>query len=88
MNTEQIIREAMYQVAEISDCQLMEPIREDTVLLQSGLDSLGFAMLVAQLEEDLGIDPFTEMAIPVYPNTFGEFVRIYQQYAEQSQDGQ
>jgi acyl carrier protein len=75
----------MIEVAEISDCQLVEPIEANTLLLQSGLDSLGYAMLVGQLEEDLGFDPFTELAITIYPSTFSEFVAIYQQgYAQKS----
>ena len=45
------IRNCLQQVAELANCQLIEPVTDDTVLLQSGLDSLGFAMLVAQLEE-------------------------------------
>jgi acyl carrier protein len=80
-NLEQQIRDAMQQVAELSDCQLVEPIVPDTLLLESGLDSLGYAMLVAQLEEDLGFDPFTELAIDTYPSTFVEFLGIYQQCA-------
>lgn len=83
MNIEQAVRHAMVEVAQISDCQLIEPIEADTLLLQCGLDSLGYAMLVAQLEEDLGFDPFTELAIQIYPNTFAEFVAVYQQCYEQ-----
>lgn len=56
-----------------------EPLRDDDVLLESGLDSLGFAVLVTRLEDDLGVDPFTEMDEPVYPRTFGEFVALYEQ---------
>lgn len=56
-------------------------IDNDTVLLESGLDSLGFAILVARLEEELGYDPFTMMNEPSYPHTFGEFVDIYERYA-------
>jgi hypothetical protein len=56
-------------------------ITDSTVLLESGLDSLGFAILVARLEEELGYDPFTAMAEPVYPTTFGEFVEIYDKAA-------
>jgi hypothetical protein len=52
----------------------------DLVLLQSGLDSLGFALLVTQLEIELGYDPFTLMDKPVYPKTFGEFVGIYDRF--------
>ncbi|GAB58424.1 acyl carrier protein [Rheinheimera nanhaiensis] len=79
MNIEQQIKDSLSQVALLANCQLIADINNDTVLLQSGLDSLGFAMLVAQLEEDLGIDPFSQMQIAVYPRTFGEFVGIYQQ---------
>ncbi len=81
MNLEQQIRQAMSQVAELSDCQLVEPIEPNTLLLECGLDSLGYAMLVAQLEEDLGSDPFTELEIDIYPSTFAEFLAIYQQCA-------
>ncbi|GAC34392.1 acyl carrier protein [Paraglaciecola polaris] len=86
MNIEQIVKRAMSDVAELSDCQLIETIEPDTLLLQSGLDSLGYAMLVAQLEEELGIDPFTELAIKVYPATFAEFVAIYTQGLELQND--
>ena len=79
MNVEQIIRDSLEQVAVMANCQLTADITDDTVLLQSGLDSLGFAMLVAQLDEDLGLDPFSQMQIAVYPRTFGEFVSIYRQ---------
>jgi acyl carrier protein len=72
----------MEQVAEISDCELVDNINQDTVLLESGLDSLGYAMLVAQLEEELGFDPFTEQEIASYPGTFSEFVSIYQTFID------
>jgi acyl carrier protein len=81
LNLEQQIKDAMQQVAEFSDCQLVESINSDTLLLECGLDSLGYAMLVAQLEEDLGYDPFTELALDTYPSTFAEFLAMYQQCA-------
>lgn len=86
MELESTIRQALTQVAQMANCQLIDNIDNDTVLLQSGLDSLGFAMLVAQLEEDLGMDPFSEMQMAVYPRTFGEFVQIYQQAAEHASE--
>jgi acyl carrier protein len=55
-----------------------ENIANDQILLESGLDSLGFAILVALLEEELDFDPFQEMEDAVYPTTFGEFVAIYE----------
>ena len=57
------------------------PLADDLVLLQSGLDSLGFAVLVTQLESELGYDPFTLMTEPCYPRTFGELVGIYERFA-------
>lgn len=54
-------------------------ISDEQVLLETELDSLGFAILVALLEEELDIDPFQMMDDPVYPTTFGEFVAIYEQ---------
>ena len=71
----------MRQIAEENESPLNDQISDNTVLLESGLDSLGFAILVARLEEDLGYDPFTRMTEAVYPRTFGEFVTIYQRYA-------
>jgi len=54
---------------------------DDTVLLDTGLDSLGFAVLVTRLEEELGYDPFTLMTEAVYPRTVAEFVSVYERYA-------
>lgn len=50
---------------------------DELVLLSTELDSLGFAVLVARLDERLGYDPFSLMDEPVYPQTLGEFVEIY-----------
>ena len=61
--------------------RVIDDWQEDSVLLESGLDSLGFAILVARLEEELEYDPFTMMDEPVYPRTLGEFVAVYDRYA-------
>ena len=52
----------------------------DTVLLESGLDSLGFAIFVSMLDEELGYDPFTLAEDAYYPQTFAEFVAFYARY--------
>ena len=57
-------------------------ISDDQILLDSGLDSLGFAILVALLEEELDLDPFQLMDEPIYPSTFGEFLDIYELYSK------
>ncbi len=77
-----IIEEKFQEVLERRGLELeVDALSESVVLLQSGMDSLGFAMLVALLDEELGYDPFTLMAEPVYPQTFGEFVAVYQKFA-------
>ena len=52
----------------------------DTVLLESGLDSLGFAIFVSALDEELGYDPFTLSEDAYYPQTFAEFVAFYERH--------
>ncbi|MCV6596811.1 MAG: acyl carrier protein [Mangrovicoccus sp.] len=59
-------------------------LTEDTVLLESGLDSLGFAIFVSQLEEELGYDPFTLSDDAFYPQTYREFVAFYEKYKPQA----
>lgn len=58
------------------------PLHDDTVLLETGLDSLGFAVFVTNLEMELGYDPFTLMDQPIYPRTFGEFVAVYERFKQ------
>lgn len=75
----EIIKATYMEVLEQIGSDLLVPeLNDDVVLLESGLDSLGFAILVATLEEKLEFDPFTMMDEPVYPSTFGEFVSIYE----------
>ena len=59
----------------------LPPLTDDLVLLESGLDSLGIAILVARLEETLGLDPFTESDDVSYPVTLGDFIRFYEKAA-------
>ena len=58
--------------------KFLPPLRDDLPLSDCGLDSLGFAVLVARLEDILGIDPFTTQAEVSFPATFGEFVKAYE----------
>lgn len=68
---EQIGREQSKKLASLTD---------DLALLESGLDSLAFAILVTRLEETLGCDPFTESSEVYYPTTLGDFIRFYEKY--------
>ena len=55
-------------------------LSDDLVLLESGLDSMSFAVLVVELEEVLGFDPFSISEEAFYPSTFGEFVSFYEKH--------
>ena len=68
------------QIAEDNNKNL-PPLIDDLVLLDSGLDSLAIAILVARLEESLGFDPFTEADDVAYPVTLGDFISFYEQAA-------
>lgn len=74
----QLIIDKIKEVAEQTDSELVDNLNDETVLLESGLSSLGFAILVATLEEELDFDPFSEMDDAVYPRTLAEFVKIYE----------
>jgi acyl carrier protein len=59
----------------------LAPLTDDMVLLESGLDSLCFAIIVARLEDTLGFDPFGANEATDFPVTFGDFVRFYEDAA-------
>jgi acyl carrier protein len=59
----------------------LKPLTDDTVLLDCGLDSLCFAILVTRLEDELGFDPFATADEVQFPVTFGDFVQFYERAA-------
>ena len=76
------ITEQMTQIAR-EHGKTLAPLHDDLELLDSGLDSLGFAVLVARLEDTLGIDPFTTAEDAMFPLTLGDFVKVYENAARQ-----
>ncbi len=59
----------------------LAPLTDDLPLLNSGLDSLCLAIIVANLEGRLGIDPLSAGDDVEIPTTFGEFVVLYENAA-------
>lgn len=51
---------------------------DETTFQDSGLDSLCFAILVARLEDVLGVDPFLATDNLAFPATVGEFIGLYE----------
>ena len=80
MTTRLTIMSEMQKVAEEQHKTLV-PLSEDLVLLDSGFDSLCFAVLVARLEDKLGFDPFTRAEEATLPLTIGDLVRVYENAA-------
>jgi acyl carrier protein len=68
---------AMKQIAAEQHVAL-PPLDDDLSLHETGFDSLAFAILVARLEDDLGIDPFTIAEDAAFPLTVGDFIRAYE----------
>jgi acyl carrier protein len=59
----------------------LAPLSDNLVLLDSGLDSLCFAIIVARLEDTLGFDPFNSEEEVDFPVTLGDFIRFYENAA-------
>jgi acyl carrier protein len=77
MSVRTTITAQFQQVAKEQD-RTLAPLSDDLKLVQSGLDSLSFAIIVARLEDSLGIDPFNADDAVEFPVTFGDFVRLYE----------
>ena len=60
----------------------LAPLTDGLELLNSGLDSLCFAILVIRLEDSLGLDPFAASEDDRFPVTFGDFVNLYEHVAK------
>lgn len=75
------VLEEMRRVADQQGKHL-PPLADDLPLLESGLDSLCIAILVATLDDRLGIDPFSGDGPTVFPVTVGDFVVAYERSAD------
>jgi acyl carrier protein len=76
-----IIISQFEQVVKEQNKQL-PPLTDDLVLLESGLDSLCFAIIVARLEDALGFDPFSAAEDVYFPVTLSDFIRFYEDAAK------
>jgi acyl carrier protein len=80
MTTRLTIMAEMQRIAD-EQAKKLAPLADDLVLLDSGLDSLCFAVLVARLEDKLGLDPFTAADDVAFPVTLADFVKVYERAA-------
>jgi aryl carrier-like protein len=67
---------SVFEAVAVEQKRTLSPLSDELKLLQSGLDSLSFALIVARLEDSLNIDPFD--SVDAFPVTFGDFVKLYE----------
>jgi len=79
MSTRAIILEEIGRIAK-QQSKTLAPLSESVPLLESGLDSLCIAILVASLDDRLGLDPFSESDLRL-PVTLGDFIELYENAA-------
>lgn len=80
MLVEDTIRAQFEQVA-IEQHRKLTRLSPELKLLDCGLDSLSFALIVARLEDALGFDPFDATEEMKFPVTYGDFVELYENTA-------
>jgi acyl carrier protein len=56
----------------------LAPLSDDLPLLESGLDSLCVAVIVARLDDAFGFDPFDTEDDIRFPVTVGDFIAFYE----------
>jgi acyl carrier protein len=77
MPVRDVIVSQFEQIAKEKNLRL-PALDNDLILLESGLDSLSFAVIVARLEDELGVDPFSSDEDAEIPITFANFVSLYE----------
>ncbi len=68
------------QISRVGEQQgkALRPLADDLPLLESGLDSLCIAIIVAVLDDELGLDPLSASDDVDFPVTLGDLIRLYE----------
>ncbi len=77
MNVRETILGQIQSVA-ANQGKTVAPLTDELPLLESGLDSLCIAIIVAVLDDKLGIDPFSGATEAPFPVTLGDFIALYE----------
>jgi acyl carrier protein len=72
---------AQFEQVAVEQKRKLARLSDDLKLLESGLDSLSFALIVARLEDAVGFDPFDTDEETRFPVTFGDFVKLYEHHS-------
>jgi len=71
---------SQFEQVAVEQHRKLSRLTDDLKLLDSGLDSLSFALIVVRLEDAFGFDPFDAAEDVKFPVTFGEFVGLYENH--------
>jgi hypothetical protein len=77
MSIRDLVLKEIHDVALEQDRDL-PPLTDALPLLECGLDSLCFAILVSRLEDATGRDPFANAKASEFPRTLGELIAFYE----------
>ena len=80
MSTRSIILSEIQRIGEQQN-KTLPPLSDSVLLLESGLDSLCMAILVASLDDLLDVDPFNSEGDIEFPVTIGDFIALYDNVA-------
>jgi acyl carrier protein len=69
---------AVFQRVAADQGRSLAPLTDELRLVECGLDSLSFAIVVASLEDALGLDPFNANEWVEFPVTLGDLIRLYE----------
>ncbi len=75
--TRETILRAFTEVA-TEQGKTLVPLTDKVNMMETGLDSLCIAIIVARLEDELDQDPFSGEGDMVMPVTVGDFIKIYE----------
>jgi hypothetical protein len=72
--------EIMSTFRRVADAQgrRLAPLSDELKLTECGLDSLGFALVVASLEDSLQVDAFNVSDASAFPVTLGDLIGLYE----------
>lgn len=56
----------------------LAPLSDSLPLFSTGLDSLCLAILIANLDDELGLDPLSNAEADQIPVTIGDLVRLFE----------
>jgi acyl carrier protein len=80
MSIRSVIIEQINNVAK-QQSRHLAPLSDSLPLQETGLDSLCLAILVASLDDELGLDPLSSEANTTFPVTLGDFINVYESAA-------